>query len=293
MFNYWKYDDNYPAFLHAKAIIEFHAKSFAVASKLLPEHKRWGTWGVYSFCRYADNIVDKFRERSIEDRISEILRLKTELDLAYHYGESEHPVLKAFIATVIQFNIPISLAHELIEGVLMDTSFKEYETFDELYVFCYRVASVVGLMMTYVLGFENENTLVYAEKMGIAMQLTNILRDIDEDASNNRIYLPLEDLNNFGVSPEQFNERRFDSNFQELMKFQVQRARNYYEEAIPGIRQLSKDTQFSIVSAARIYGGILNKIEQNDFNPFLGRVYLSKSQKLFILLSERLKFIIK
>lgn len=290
MNQYWKYDDNYPAFLHAKAIIEFHAKSFAFASKLLPEHKRWATWGVYSFCRYADNIIDKSRNRSISDRIAEIESLKKELDLAYAHGESEHPVIKAFICSVKEFNIPIKYAYDLIDGVLMDTDFTHYKTFDDLYVFCYKVASVVGLMMTYVLGFDEQQTLQYAEKMGIAMQLTNILRDIDEDASNKRIYLPVEDLNKYNITVQQIYDRQFDTNLRDLIKFQVQRAKDYYEEAMPGIKRLSKDAQFSIFSASRIYGGILSKIEQNNYNPFLGRVFLPKSQKLMILLSERFKY---
>lgn len=286
MTKFWLYDDNQPAFIHAKAIIEFHAKSFAIASKLLPEYKRWGTWGVYSFCRYADNIIDKPRLRTQQQRAHEIERLQTELDLAYRYGESEHPVIKAFVASQREFNIPIHYAYELIDGVMMDSDFKGYESFDELYQFCYRVASVVGLMMTFVLGFKNEETLKYAEKMGIAMQLTNILRDIEEDARNGRIYIPNEEMKRFNVDKTQIFESRYDYNLKNLIKFQVDRAESFYKEAEIGIGDLSKDSQFAIYSAARIYGGILQKIRENDYNPFRGRVFLPKSQKIMILLSE-------
>ncbi|MBE2187999.1 MAG: phytoene/squalene synthase family protein [Desulfobulbaceae bacterium] len=289
MINYWLKDDNKPAFMHAKAIIEFHAKSFAIASKLLPEHKRWGTWGVYSFCRYTDNIIDKPRSRNQQDIVLEIERLRTELDLAFKHGESEHPVIKAFIASQREFNIPINYAYELIEGVMMDSEFTGYQNFDELYRFCYRVASVVGLMMTYVIGFKNEDTLKYAEKMGIAMQLTNILRDVEEDSRNSRIYIPNDELKKFNVTNSQIIESRFDDNFRNLMKFQVERAQSYYKEAEKGIGDLSKDSQFAIYSASKIYGGILQKIKENDYNPFLGRVFLPKSQKLMILLSEWVK----
>lgn len=286
---YWMKSDTQPAFKYSKAVIEHHAKSFSIAAKFLPEKKRWATYAVYAFCRYADNIMDKPRERMIEEISDELDMLQDEIYKAYEYGESEHPSVCAFIAAANEYKIPIEYAIDLIKGVMMDKNLKRYDDFDQLYLFCYRVAAVVGLMMTYVLGFSKEETLVYAEKLGIAMQLTNILRDVGEDADMGRIYLPQDEMERFGVSDDDILNKRFTKNVKALIKFQVDRARNYYREAEPGIPQLDRDAQFAIYAASRIYGGILNKLVERDYNPFLGRVFVPKSQKVQILLSEFFK----
>lgn len=286
---FWDKDDNLPAFLYAKGIIEHHAKSFSFATQFLPTKKRWATYAVYAFCRYADNIVDKPRNRSTESIQKEIEYLSDELELAYKFGESEHPVLKAFIIAAQEYNIPKKYALELIEGVQMDTSITRYSTFEELYIFCYRVAAVVGLMMTYVLGFKEEDTLFYAEKMGIAMQLTNILRDVKEDKNMNRIYLPIEELKEYKVSEEDIYSENFTPQLHEFMQFQVNRAWKYYEESMPGISKLAKSGQFAIYAAGRIYSGILNKIKDRDYNPFGERVFVPKKEKVAILGEELIK----
>ncbi len=163
----------------------------------------------------------------------------------------------------------------------MDTHIKRYETFDELYVYCYRVASTVGFMASEIFGYTDEKTLDYAEALGIAMQLTNILRDVKEDAAMNRIYLPQEDLRKFNVSEQQFFDGEFDKNFVELMKFQINRAKNYYATAEKGIALLEKDTRFTVLLAARIYGQILQKIEQQNYDVFLKRAHTTMTQKIF------------
>lgn len=278
-----------PAEKYANAIMKHYAKSFYFAAKFLPKSKRKAAESIYAFCRYADNIIDIPRNRTKEELENEIEQLRTELLISYRTGESEHPIIKNFIKTVHNYQIPLKYPLELLEGVLMDLNFTRYRTFDELYLFCYRVASTVGLMMVYVLGFKSESALIYAEKMGIAMQLTNILRDIKEDIQMHRIYLPDEELKSFGVNLNKIRESEFDINFYNFMKYQVERAERYYNEAQKGIKQLSGDAQFAIYSAARIYKGILDKIKRNNFNPFLGRVFVPFVQKFAIVIDEFFK----
>ncbi len=288
--NYWESGDSKPAFDYSRMIINYHAKSFSFAAKFLPENRRWGTYAVYNFCRFADNIIDNPRKRSRKELIDELECFREELRLAYKYYESEHPALKAFIIAAKEFGIPKQYADDLLTGVEMDLAIKEYENFDKLYLFCYRVASTVGLMMTYVLGFDGgDKTLEYAEKMGVAMQLTNILRDIETDAELGRCYIPQDELSKFAVNKDDIIKRNFSNEMHNLMKFQVDRAIDYYEYSQAGIVSLNKETRFAIVAASKIYGEILQKIRHNNYNPFMGRVYVPHSQKIRILLSEILK----
>jgi phytoene synthase len=290
MIEYWKINDRIiPDFEYSKSVIDYYARSFSFAARLLPEEKRWATYAVYAFCRYTDNIIDNPRNRTIDELDNEVEMLKHELLLAKKYGESEHPAISAFAISANLFDIPYDYAFDLIKGVKMDTYKVRYETFDDLYLFAYRVAAVVGLMMTHILGFKKKETLKYAEELGIAMQLTNILRDIQEDKNRGRIYIPKEDMVRFGVSENDFITEKFTENFKNLMEFEVNRTREYYKNAEKGIKDLDKDSRFSIYAAARIYGDILPKIEKVGFNPFHGRVYVPTLNKFTALLSEYFK----
>ncbi|MFY8160577.1 MAG: phytoene/squalene synthase family protein [Candidatus Kapaibacteriota bacterium] len=275
---------------YSKTVMKEYAKSFYFANKLLPKDKREASYSVYTFCRYADNIVDNPRKRESFEIVNEINALKNELELAYKYGESEHPALSAFVYYATKYKIPKEYPFDLLDGVMMDTTHNSYDNFDELYVFCYKVASVVGLMMTYVLGFKDDNALIYAEKMGIGMQLTNILRDIKEDKKNNRIYLPKSDLKEFNVSEEDIYNENFNDNFKKLIQYYIDKAESYYIDSYNGIPLLHKDARFSIITAGRIYAEILSNIKENDFNPFGERVYVSKNKKYSIMLQEILNF---
>ena len=153
-------------------------------------------------------------------------------------------------------------------------------------LFCYRVASTVGLMMTHVLGYKTEEAFQYAKDLGMAMQLTNILRDVKEDAGLGRIYLPQEDLRRFGVAESDIMFERLTDNLQRLMKHMVGKAHAYFESAQPGIHLLRRESQYAIYAASRIYRGILHKIAETGYNPFPERAYVSKNRKLAILLSE-------
>lgn len=282
----WLRGENRVAFEHAKALTAHHSKSFYLSTRLLPKEKQWATFALYGFCRYADNLIDNPRDRTSDELLEEVEYLRRELDIAYRTGESEHPVLQSFIIVAMEYGIPKEYPVALLDGVRMDLERNRYSSFDDLYLFAYRVAGVVGLMMTYVMGYKTPEAFQYAEKLGIAMQLTNILRDVKEDAGRDRIYLPSEDLVRFGVTEADILSGRMTPAIRELMQFQVDRAHQYYTEAAPGIPMLATDAQFAIQSASKIYRGILMKIEAREYNPFLGRVFVSQLRKFGILFRE-------
>ena len=285
----WKAEENRVAFEYARKITAYHSKSFYFSAKMLPKERRWATYALYGFCRHCDNLIDTPRERTETEIVREIQRLTEELQVAYNTGESQHPIIRAFILVAKAYSIPIEYPLDLLKGVAMDVQQARYETFDELSLFCYRVAAVVGLMMTYVLGYKHEHAFRYAKQLGIAMQLTNILRDIKEDKDMGRIYLPQKDLMRFGVLEQDILEEKITPQLRELIKFQIERADGYYTEAMPGISLLETESQYAIYSAAKIYRGILRKIEDHTYDPFISRVFVPSSQKIGILLHEGLR----
>jgi 15-cis-phytoene synthase len=290
---FWLDPDLKISFEHARRLTAHFAKSFYFSARILPEDRRWATYAVYGFCRYADNLIDCPRGRTDAELRAEIEALRQELHISYRTGESEHSVMRAFAPVARRYAIPIEYPLDLLKGVTMDMDFPRYDTFDDLYMFCYRVASVVGLMMTCVLGYKDASAFEFAEKMGVAMQLTNILRDVEEDTALGRIYLPLEDLRRFGVPEEDVLQHRFTSEIRLMMQEQVARGHHYYDEGDKGVCLLPRESQYAISSASKIYRGILRKIEERDYNPFLGRVFVPQQKKVGILLGEvvRTKFL--
>jgi len=280
---------NQAQFKYARSLTAHYSKSFYLSTCLLPRHKRWATFALYGFCRHIDNLTDNPRDRSEREIVRELKFLEAELKTASRTGESEHPVVGPYISVATKYDIPVKYPLELINGVQMDTNINRYETFDDLYLFAYRVAGVVGLMMTPLLGYKNPDAMIYAEKLGIAMQLTNILRDIREDKEMDRIYLPLEEIRMFGLDENHFFEEKMSENFKKLMKYQVDRAHQFYNEADKGIKMLDRDAQFAIYSASKIYRGILRKIELQNYNPFQGRVFVPQNKKLQILIGEAIR----
>jgi 15-cis-phytoene synthase len=286
MDKFWKDKDLAPSIHYARALTARFARSFYFAARFLPVERRWATYALYGFCRYTDNLIDLQRERSREELLAELRHLETELALAYRTGESEHPLLKSFIYIAQKYGIPEHYPLELIRGVEMDAGFNGYETFDQLYLFAYRVAGVVGLMMTHILGYQDEAAFPYAEKLGVAMQLTNILRDVQEDKDMGRIYFPATELRQYGLTREEIINEENSPRLREFMQFQLARAHSYYREAEPGIAMLRRESRFGIYTASRIYQAILHQIEEADCNPFRGRLHVPDSRKLAILLEE-------
>lgn len=267
-----------------------YARSFYFASQFFPKHKRKATYALYGFARYTDNLVDNPRERDREELLREIDHLRWEVETAYRRKESEHPVLKPFIQTVETFSIPIEYPLDLIKGVAMDIAHTRYQHFEDLYVYCYRVAGTIGLMMTHIIGYSHRDAFEYAEKLGVAMQLTNILRDLKEDKDRGKIYIPMSELKKYNVPEEDIFQERYTDNIKSLVQATVKDAHRYYEEARPGVLLLDEDSRFAIYAASRIYRGILTQIENNDYNPFLGRVTVSFKEKIGITLHEYFKY---
>ena len=278
------------ALQYCESVTKKHAKIFYFAARFLPRQKQKAVFPIYALCRHVDDEIDESAAENQEKAIKAVEKWRAELENVYA-GETNNGqlttdngqfmVLSAWQEVLKTSKIPLNLPLELIEGVLMDTHTNRYETFEELYVYCYRVASTVGLMSSEILGYSDPKALEYAEKMGIGMQLTNILRDVKEDAGRGRIYLPQEDLRRFNVSEEQVFDGRADENFIRMMRFQVARARDFYREGERGIGLLEKDSRFTVLLASRIYGKILNEIERQNYDVFRRRAHTTKGQKLF------------
>jgi phytoene synthase len=290
------------AYKYCEKITKTHARSFYFAAKFLPKPKQLPIYALYALCRHVDDEVDESGIDNEREAAEAIENWKAKLDEVYFNAgapeknyelrkpanneqrttdDERNQVLLAWRDLLKTHAIPQDLPLELMKGVLMDTHVKRYETFAELYVYCYRVASTVGLMSSEIFGYTGEKTLAYAEALGIAMQLTNILRDVGEDAAMNRIYLPAEDLGRFGVSERQIFDNRTDENFVELMKFQIARARRFYKKSEQGIPLLAKDARLAVLLAARIYAKILDEIERQNYDVFKRRAHTSFAQKLF------------
>ena len=280
-------DELEQAYRHCEKITKTHAKSFYFAAKFLPQYKRKPIYALYALCRSVDDEVDEIGANDETAAIEAVENWKRKLEEIYENrkpkAEDQNFVFIAWRDLLQTYRIPKNLPLELMRGVLMDTSIKRYETFDELYVYCYRVASTVGLMSSEIFGYSEPQTLDYAEALGIAMQLTNILRDVGEDAAMNRIYLPQEDLRRFGIPEEQIFENKFDENFAEMMKFQIARARDYYRKSEQGIPLLEKDTRFTVLLASRIYARILDEIERQNYDVFKRRAHTTLWQKLAMI----------
>ena len=285
------------AYEYCRQVTRRHAKSFYFAAKFLPRKKQKPIYALYALCRHIDDEIDEAEIKNEAEAIRAVENWKSKLNKVFSGvkisknnskpGElqikNQDYVLEAWQDLLQTYKIPQNLPLELIRGVLMDTHVKRFETFEELYVYCYRVASTVGLMSTEIFGYTEKKTLEYAEALGIAMQLTNILRDIKEDALMGRIYLPLEDLRKFNVTEKQIFACQFNGNFVELMKFQIERARFFYAKAERGIPLLEKDTRFTVLLACRLYAKILDKIEQQNYNVFTRRAHTNFNQKIRLL----------
>lgn len=281
-------DELKKAYQYCENVTRRHAKSFYFAAKFLPKEKQPPIYTLYALCRHVDDEIDEAELRSEAESAAIVEKWKENLEAIYS-GKSkvesrkskvESLVLLAWEDLLQTYRIPQNLPIELMKGVVQDTYLKRYQTFDELYVYCYRVASTVGLMACEIFGYEGKETLNYAEKLGIGMQLTNILRDIGEDADKGRIYLPKEDLDKFGVTEKQILAKQFDENFIELMKFEIERTREYYEESKKGISRLNKDVRFTVLLALRLYSKILDQIELQNYDVFKQRAFTTKTQKL-------------
>ena len=255
------------------------SSNFYYAFMLLPADRRRALYAVYAFCRFVDDIAD---EDSIRDPAALLARWREELERVFK-GEPTRPVSRALADSARRFAIPRRYFDEVIDGVEMDLSRTRYHTFDELRLYCYRVASAVGLICIEIFGYRSPNARIYAENLGIAFQLTNILRDVSEDTGRGRIYIPLEDLARFGVSQEEIFEGVYSSRFERLMEFEANRARSFYQAAERALPDEDRTTLLTAEAMRLIYGALLNRIVRSNYRVFGRRHSLSAPRKLFLV----------
>lgn len=275
-FSYWAGDASLrTAYKEAEKITAQHSKSFYIASGLLPEEKRSAVRALYAFCRTVDDIVD---ESSDDERDTQLDYWRTMVENTT-FAENDL-VAAAWADTLTRYHIPRHYALQLIDGVARDLFQVRYQTFEDLATYCYGVASTVGLMSMYIVGFEDSRAVPYAIRLGVALQMTNILRDIGEDYRNGRLYLPREELIFYGIQESDIARGRITENWRHFMKFQIERTRQLYQQSWEGVGMLEREGQLAIGAASVFYQGILDEIEKNDYDVFSGRASVSALGKL-------------
>ncbi|MCC6617115.1 MAG: squalene/phytoene synthase family protein [Anaerolineae bacterium] len=253
------------------------SRTFFLASGLLPPDKRHAARALYAFCRVTDNLVDA-PDTSVAERQAALDRWRAlALD---HNPPHDAPVALAWADTRARFHIPAGYAEQLIDGVAQDLDKTRYDSFEELAAYAYGVASTVGLMAMHIIGFTGEQAIPYAIKLGVALQVTNILRDVGEDWANGRLYLPLEELQAFGLSEANIASGRVCNRWRAFIRSQIARTNALYEEALPGIAHLNPDGRFAITAAAQLYRAIMDDIERRDYDVFRGRARIGALGKL-------------
>ncbi len=257
------------------------ASNFYPAFRVLPADRRRAMCALYAFMRVADDLSDG--PGPAAEKRAKLDAWRADLRHALT-GDYRHPLHPALHHAVTTYRVPAEYLEAVLDGVCMDLEPVAYATFDQLYRYCYHVASAVGLACIYIWGFKDESAKSYAESAGIAFQLTNILRDLAEDAARQRIYLPREDLERFGYSEEELRRGERNQAFRALMRFEVERARGYYETSGALVPLLEPHGRAIFLVMQRTYRGLLDAIERRDYDVFSSRVRLSRWRKLLFLL---------
>ncbi len=256
------------------------ASNFYFSFLLLPRQKRRGMWALYAFLRHVDDLADdESCEASSRRRTLETLRDDMHAALA---GQSRNSILPALADTVAQYRIPREYLTAVIDGVEMDLDGSVFETFADLETYCYRVASVVGLACIHIWGFRGPQAIEPARNCGLAFQLTNILRDLKEDAEKSRIYLPQEEMRQFGYSADELHRSVIDARFKNLMQFEIQRAERLYDSANQLEPHLDRDGRRVLRAMTATYQTLLAKIKRDPAGVFHDRVRLSPWEKMRI-----------
>lgn len=253
--------------------------SFYYSFLFLPPQQRQAITALYAFCREVDDVVDECKDTNVA-RIK-LQWWREEIGRVFS-GTSRHPVSQALAGAIGNYNLPQEHFLEIITGMEMDLDHQGYASFTDLMLYCHRVASIVGLMSAEIFGYQDRNTLKYAHELGMAFQLTNILRDVREDAMLGRIYLPLDELERFGVTPEDITRFRTTDKMRGLFKFQAERAHQYYTQAYAHLPDIDRYPQRSGLIMSAIYLSTLEEIEKDSFNVLERRVSLTPLRKLWI-----------
>lgn len=262
--------------------------NFLYSFSLLPKDKYEAINTVYAFCRQTDDIVDNEMD-STELKFKKIREWKNEFEHALK-GSSNYTLLNQVTRIIRNFNIPVEPFFELIKGMEADLQVSRYKDFNTLYQYCFRAAATVGLMCIEIFGYKTESAKQYAVNLGIALQLTNILRDVKFDALNGRIYLPEEDMKKFGYTEDDLMNFRYNESFVELMKFECKRAREYFEKANNAFAKEDRKQLFPARIMQKIYFNILEKIEKMNYNVFSKKAKVSKLKKLYYTFGVFVKY---
>ncbi|NNG28257.1 MAG: presqualene diphosphate synthase HpnD [Ignavibacteriaceae bacterium] len=264
----------------AKEISKKSKSSFYYAFNLLPSAKRDAMNTVYAFCRQTDDIVDEGNDPT-SLKYEKLRKWRIELEKSFS-GHSDYLILNKLSSTIQKFNIPLEPFFELLMGMEMDLQKNRYLTFDDLQLYCYRVASTVGLVCVEIFGYKHTSTRDFAVNLGIALQLTNILRDIKKDSENGRIYLPQEDLKKFNYNEKDILNQTYNNNFKEMMKYESDRAREYFDEATASLNIEDKASMFAARAMQHIYYKMLGKIIDVDYDVYNNNIKVSTFQKVGI-----------
>jgi phytoene synthase len=270
---------------HCRVVAKQRARNFYYSFILLPPEKKNAMCAMYAFMRYCDDLSDEpGANRSAIDR------WRGTLTEALAGRPDDNPTWPAFLDAVNRYCIPHEYFFEMIEGVASDLETRDIATFDDLYLYCYRVASVVGLTTIHIFGFTASDALALAEKCGVAFQLTNILRDVREDAALGRVYLPTEDLARFGVSVDDLKNARRTEQFGRLMEFETGRARRYYSESAPLLDLIEPESRPALWAMIAIYSRLLDHLAASHYDVLVRRISLSSLEKTWIVLRAALRW---
>lgn len=272
------------SYRYCRDVARKRAKNFYYSFLLLERPQRDAMCAIYAFMRYCDDLSDDPANTDKRRLRQSVAEWRVELNRALDGEVAGNILWPAFSDTVQRYKIPHRFFHEMIDGILSDLEPRQVQTFDELYRYCYQVASVVGLTVIHIFGFENMRALLLAERCGIAFQLTNILRDVREDAELGRVYLPAEDLARFGVSAEQLRTGKEDDAFRKLMRFEGARAHEYFNESAPLEKLVRPKSRRSLWALRGIYMTLLSRLEKSNFQVLSRRINVPAPLKLAILL---------
>jgi phytoene synthase len=269
------------SYAYCEKIARRRARNFYYSFVLLSRERRRAMCAIYAFMRYCDDLSD---DETLSDRAEAIARWQRDLAAALEGRFSGDPVWPAFHDAVTRYAIPHRFFFEMIEGVSSDLEPRRIRTFDELYRYCYLVASVVGLTIIHIFGFKSADALPLAEKCGIAFQLTNILRDVREDAAKGRMYLPEDDLVRYGVSPASLLKGEIPAGFAELMRYEAGRAEAYYQASMPLVALIDPESRSSLAALIEIYHRLLKRIGDAQFDVLSKRIQVPVREKIWIVI---------
>ena len=274
------------SFLECRALNAKHGKTYFLATRLLPKAKRPFVHALYGFARFADEIVDDLNSPlNFDERVAKFKKWKNQTQADLKSNKSDDPIVKALIFTINRFEIDLAYFDAFLKSMEMDLTVSEYQTFDDLMEYVYGSASVIGLQMVPILGASDlKQASEAAEALGTAFQLANFIRDVGEDLDRGRIYLPISELKQFGVTPESLRERVVTPQLREALKFQINRVRELQRKADQGIPLLYPESRPCIEAASELYCGIVDEVENINYEIFNKRAKTSNFRRLKVAL---------